>query len=58
LVDLDIVRSYPADPRKTGESGEEIGGKEVYDNNQLGSKSQDFQDEKADCRRCTRRTHM
>jgi len=35
LVDFDIVGSYPADPGKTRESGEEIGGQEVCDNNQL-----------------------
>jgi hypothetical protein len=29
LVDLDIVRSDPADPRKVGECCEEISGKEV-----------------------------
>ena len=29
LVDLDIVWSYPANPRKARESSEEIGGQEV-----------------------------
>jgi len=33
LVDFDVVGSYPADPGKTRESGEEIGGQEVCDNN-------------------------
>ena len=31
LVDLDIVRSDPAYPRKVGESREEVRRKEVYD---------------------------
>jgi hypothetical protein len=30
LVDLDIVRSDPADPRKVGESREEVRRKEIY----------------------------
>jgi hypothetical protein len=35
LVDFHIVGSYPADPGKTRESGEEIGWQEVCDNNRL-----------------------
>ena len=33
MVDFDIVWSHPADPGEARKSGEEIRGKEVYDNN-------------------------
>ena len=42
LIDHTIVGSYPADPGKAGESGKEIGGQEVYDNNQSGFKVDTF----------------
>jgi hypothetical protein len=57
LVDLDIIRSDPAYPRKVGESREKVRGKEVCDIScEIELASQGIYSE-TDCRRSSRSRH-